>query len=136
MSSKQNASPSQLRNNSSGNSTSSAPAEINVLHPLSFLSTPAVIALIAYLILALVIILPFEIPVKDDNTGHIVVLKYNFAERLLVLLLLTLPIALSIYSINCMVVGNCDLLSYLIAFLTVIWVAIMVVCAFMYTFSR
>ena len=110
--------------------------EINVFKPMSFLSTPAVIALVSYLVLALIIILPFEIPVKDDNTGQIVVLKYNFVERLLVLLLMTLPIVLSIYSINCMVVGNCELLSYLIAFLTVIWVAIMVVMAFMYTFSR
>ena len=110
--------------------------EINVFKPMSFLSTPAVIALVSYLVLALIIILPFEIPVKDDNTGQIVVLKYNFVERLLVLLLMTLLIVLSIYSINCMVVGNCELLSYLIAFLTVIWVAIMVVMAFMYTFSR
>jgi hypothetical protein len=52
------------------------------------------------------------------------------------MLLMTLPIALSVYSINCMVVGNCELLSYLLAFLTVIWVAIMVVMAFLYTFSR
>lgn len=113
-----------------------ADAKINVFKPMSFLSTPAVITLIAYIILALIIILPFEIPVKDDQTGQILVLKYNFVERLLVLLLMTLPIALSVYSINCMVVGNCELLSYLLAFLTVIWVAIMVVMAFLYTFSR
>ena len=124
------------RTASSSRSSAAAAADINVFKPMSFLSTPAVIAFVAYLILALVIILPFEIPIKDDATGQIVVLKYNFAERLLVLLLMTLPIALSIYSINCMVVGNCELLSYLIAFLTVIWVAIMVVMAFMYTFSR
>ena len=119
-----------------GNAPQTSSSDINVFKPMSFLSTPAVIALVSYLILALIIILPFEIPVKDDSTGQIVVLKYNFVERLLVLLLMTLPIVLSIYSINCMVVGNCELLSYLIAFLTVIWVAIMVVMAFMYTFSR
>ncbi len=97
---------------------------------------PAIIALVAYLVMALVIILPFEIPVRDDITGQVVILRYNFVERLLTLLLMTLPIALSVYSINCMVVGSCDILSYLIAFLTVLWVAIMVVMAFMYTFSR
>lgn len=117
-------------------SANSAAADINVFKPMSFLSTPAVIAFVAYLILALVIILPFEIPLKNDNTGQVEVLKYNFAERLLVLLLLTLPIVLSIYSINCMVVGNCDLISYLISFLTVIWIAIYVIMSFMYTFSR
>lgn len=126
-----------------GRNSSSSPqskqvsaAEINVFKPMSFLSTPAVIALVAYVILSLVIILPFEIPMKNDKTGEVVIVKYNFAERLLVLLLLTLPFAFSIYSINCMVVGNCDLLSYLISFLTVIWVAIFVVISFMFTFSR
>jgi hypothetical protein len=123
-------------NNAGNSAATTTDVKINVFKPMSFLSTPAVVTLIAYLILALILILPFEIPVRDDTTGQIVVLKYNFVERLLVLLLMTLPIALSIYSINCMVVGNCELLSYLLAFLTVIWVAIMVVLAFMYTFSR
>ena len=109
--------------------------QINVLKPFSFLSTPAVITLVTYIVLALIVILPFEIPVKDAESGKVYVLKYNFVERLLVLLLLALPIALSVYSINCMVVGNCELLSYLIAFMTVIWVAITVVLSFAYTFS-
>ena len=113
-----------------------AAAEINVFKPMTYLSTPAVIAFVAYLVLALIIILPFEIPVKDDKTGEIVVLKYNFFERLLILLLISLPLAFYIYSINCMMVGNCEVLSYLIAFLTVIWVGVMVIMAFMYTFSR
>ena len=125
-----------MANTTTAANANAAPTKIDVFRPLSFLSTPAIVALVAYLVMALVIILPFEIPVKDETTGQIVVLKYNFFERLLVLLLMALPVILSVYSINCMVVGNCDLLSYLLAFLTVVWVAIMVVMAFMYTFSR
>ena len=110
--------------------------EINVFKPLTFLSTPAAIAMVSYLVLAVIILLPFEIPVQDEQTGQVVVYKYHFVERLLVVLILTLPVVLSIYSINCMVVGNCELLSYFIAFLTVIWIAIFVVISFMYTFSK
>ena len=113
-----------------------APAEINVFKPMTFLSTPAVIALVSYLVLAIIIILPFELPVQDERTGQIVVYKYHFVERLLVILILTLPVILSIYSINGRVVGNCELVSYFLAFLTVIWIAIIVVISFMYTFSR
>ena len=107
-----------------------------VLRPFSFLSTPALITLIAYVVLSLIVILPFEIPVRDEKTGGVTVVPYNFVERLLILLLLALPIALSIYSINCMVVGKCSLLAIIIAFITVIWVAITVVLAFAMTFSK
>ena len=63
--------------------------DINVmLTPFSFLSTPAIITLIAYVILALILILPFDVPVKDPDSGVVRVIPYNFLERLLILLLL------------------------------------------------
>jgi len=58
------------------------------------LSRPALIALVAYFIMALIILL----------------------------LLLLIPIALSVYSVNCMIVGNCWIWSYCNAILIAAYV--------------
>lgn len=97
------------------------------------ITTPAVIALIAYVVLAFVIILPFEFPVVDQETGQEYVVKYDFAQRLIVLLLMLIPIALSVYTINCMMAGNCILWSYVVSFLSVFWVILFVIMAIIYT---
>jgi hypothetical protein len=108
--------------------------------PKSFLgfnlSTPAIIAFVAYLILAFVIIMPFEFPIVDENTGKEYIVKYDFAQRLIVLLLMAIPIALSIYTIHCMMAGNCTVWSYVVSILTVFWVGLFVVTAFLYTLRK
>lgn len=100
------------------------------------MTTPAVIALIAYIVLAFVIILPFEFPVTDQETGKEYVVKYDFAQRLIVLLLMMIPIALSVYTINCMMAGNCILWSYVVSFLSVFWIALFVIMAILYTIKN
>ena len=100
------------------------------------MSTPAVISLVAYVILALVIILPFEFPVTDERTNEVVIVKYNLVERLIVLLLLFIPIALSVYTINCMMTGNCVLWSYIVSLVSVFWVILFVISAFVYTMRK
>lgn len=100
------------------------------------LSAPAYIAAIAYVIMVLTILLPFEFPSVDEVTGEEYIVKYDLGQRLIALLLMTIPIALSIYTINCMVTGNCMLWSYVVAIVTVIWVAIFVITAMMYTFKK
>jgi len=97
------------------------------------LTMPAIIALVAYIILALVIILPFEFPVTDQETGKDYIVKYDFAQRLIVLLLMSIPIALSVYTINCMIAGNCLLWSWVVSFLTVFWVILFIITAIVYT---
>lgn len=97
------------------------------------ITTPAIVALIAYLVLAFVIILPFEFPVVDQETGEEYIVKYDFAQRLIVLLLMSIPIALSVYTINCMMAGNCILWSYVVSFLSVFWVILFIVTAVIYT---
>lgn len=99
------------------------------------LSTPANIALLAYVILAAVILLPFEFPVYDERTQKEYIVKYDFFQRIIMLVLMLLPLALSVYSINCMMVGNCEIWSYVVALVSVFWVAIFVLMAFFYTFS-
>ena len=100
------------------------------------ISTPAVISLVAYVILALVIILPFEFPVTDERTNEVIIVKYNLVERLIVLLLLFIPIALSVYTINCMMTGNCVLWSYIVSLISVFWVILFVISAFVYTMRK
>ena len=97
------------------------------------LTTPAVIAFIAYVVLALVIILPFEFPVTDQMTGEDYIVKYDFTQRLVVLLLMTIPIALSVYTIQCMMAGNCVLWSYVVSIITAFWVLLFLMTAIVYS---
>lgn len=100
------------------------------------LTTPAVIAFIAYIILALVILLPFEIPVTNEKTGEVVIIRYNMTERLVALLLLIIPTALSIYTINCMIAGKCVVWSYIVSIVSVFWVLMFVISVIFYTFNK
>lgn len=100
------------------------------------LQAPAYIAAIAYIVLVITILLPFEYPTYDEATGKEYIMKYDLGQRLIALLLMTIPIALSIYTINCMMAGNCLVWSYIVAIVTVIWVAIFVITALMYTFRK
>lgn len=100
--------------------------------PNTGLTTPAIIAAVAYIVVALTIILPFKIPLQDNN-GDIYMLPYNLVQRLLVLVMLTIPTILSVYSLNCMMVGHCDILSHVVSGLTVLWAIMFVVVAYMYT---
>lgn len=96
---------------------------------------PAVIALIGYAIMAIIILLPFEYPVYDEKKGKKVYIKYNPGQRIVTLLLMTIPIILSVYSINCMMSGNCLVWSYIVAISTVLWIAMFVISAIVYTWS-
>jgi hypothetical protein len=100
------------------------------------LQAPAYVAALAYLILVVVILLPFEFPAYDEVTGQEYIVKYDISQRLIALLLMTIPIALSIYTINCMVAGSCFIWSWVVAVITVIWVLIFVITAFMYTMKK
>lgn len=100
------------------------------------LYTPAIIAFVGYIIMVLVVLLPFEYPVYDESNDKVYVVKYDFSQRLITLLLLTIPIALSVYTINCMMAGQCMLWSYAVSIMTVFWVALFVIGALVYTFSR
>lgn len=98
------------------------------------LRAPAFIAAAAYLVLVVVILLPFEFPAYDELTGEEYIVKYDVGQRIIALLLMTIPIVLSIYTINCMVAGNCLVWSYVVSIVTVIWVAIFIITALLYTF--
>jgi ABC-type transport system involved in multi-copper enzyme maturation permease subunit len=98
------------------------------------LSNPAYASAVAYLVMIIVILLPFDIsPVVDSEVASTLSIKYNFGQRLYLVLLMVIPIALSIYTINCFVVGKCVIWSWIHAVIVVIWVLLFVMGAILYT---
>jgi hypothetical protein len=100
------------------------------------LYTPAVIAFVGYIVLALTILLPFEYPIYDEVNDSVYIVTYDVGQRILMLLLMSIPIALSVYTINCMMAGKCVMWSYVVSIVTLIWIALFVVTAMYYTFSK
>lgn len=88
------------------------------------LTRPAVIAAIAYVIMAFVVMLPFGNIYVFDPTAPPP--KQTFWYKVLILVIMLIPIALSIYSINCMMVGRCYIWSYVQAIIIAIWVVLFV----------
>lgn len=84
------------------------------------LTRPAVIASIAYVIMAFIILLPFGNQYVFDPASPPP--KQTLGFKLLIILIMLIPIALSIYSINCMMVGKCVVWSYVQAIVIAIWV--------------
>ena len=101
-----------------------------------FLTKPAIIAAIAYVILGLMILLPFNnswTVVKSESPDAepvVVEQSQSFGYRFMLLLIMLIPIALSIYSINCMMVGQCVVWSYVQAIVLAIWVLLFMTATF------
>jgi hypothetical protein len=55
--------------------------------------------------------------------------KYNLTERLFIILMMLIPFGLSIYSINCFVVGKCVTWSWIHAIIILLWVVLFVMGA-------
>lgn len=94
------------------------------------LSRPAYIAAVAYFFMALVILLPFNINgnMYSEEDGEIST-PYKFTQRLHMLMLLIIPIGLSVYSINCYVIGKCVTWGYVNAILIVVWVLLFILAS-------
>ena len=101
------------------------------------LTRPAVIAAIAYVLLGLMVLLPFNtswtVVQGESTSGDPVVVQQqqSFAYRLMLLLVMLIPIGLSIYSINCMMVGKCVVWSYIQAIVIAVWVLLFVTATFL-----
>lgn len=93
------------------------------------ITTPAVVTLIGYLILVVVVLLPFDMYAWDEKKKDYKRHKYDLAQRLLLLLLLMFPLLLSVYSVNCFVVGKCVPFAWIVASVTIIWAIAVIVAA-------
>lgn len=90
------------------------------------LSRPALLASIAYLIMAFIIVLPLGMDSKSEGRGG-----YNLGKRIIIVCVMLIPIALSIYSINCMVVGGCTVWAWVQGIAIAFWVLLFVIASLM-----
>jgi hypothetical protein len=104
------------------------------------LTTPAYILLIAYAILVIVILLPFELKIYNEVTQEFEIIEYNFMYRFLLVLYISLPIFLHVLSVNCMMIGSrwggCVIWTYIYTFVNIIWITAFIIIAFTYAFGR
>jgi hypothetical protein len=96
----------------------------------------AYLVALAYVVIALIVLLPFDIGNLFDlemlgvrNEPN----NYNLGVRLLLLLFILIPMALSVYSINCLIVGQCHLWAWIQTVLILFWVVMFVALILMAT---
>lgn len=94
---------------------------------MKILTKPAILASISYLILAFMILLPLGV-VSNEELGE---KRYNFSHRLLIVIIMLIPIGLSIYSINCMVVGGCSIWAWIQGIALAFWVLLFILVSLM-----
>ena len=87
---------------------------------------PALLAMISYVILSFVILLPLNNTYTND-AGQAV--KDTFWARVLLVIILLIPIALSVYSINCMVVGGCHIWAWVQGIIIAFWVLLFIIAS-------
>lgn len=92
------------------------------------ISTPAYVASFAYLVLLVIILLTPGVADVPSRTS-------SFGSRLMFVLFMLVPIALSVYSINCYVTGGCYLWSWLNVSGIVLWVLLLALVVLTSKFS-
>lgn len=90
------------------------------------ITKPALLAMISYVILSFVILLPLNNTYTND-AGQAV--QDTFWTRVLLVIILLIPIALSIYSINCMVVGGCHIWAWVQGIIVAFWVLLFIIAS-------
>lgn len=93
-----------------------------------YFSTQAKIAVVGYILLILAILVPVPNNSLDKTNDH-----YNLGERIICILGLMIPMAISVYTINCMVKGiskggmPCTVLAWLNSLSVVVWCALVLI---------
>jgi hypothetical protein len=80
-----------------------------------YLSTPAYMTLLAYLLVAAALFIPWGRVEGDEDGG------YHLKERVYSLLMMIIPVVLTVYTVNCMVVGQCYVWSWFHVILIALW---------------
>lgn len=87
------------------------------------LSNPAYVAAVSYLVLVIVILFaPRSVGMQGNETDK----PPTFLNKLFSVMILLIPFALSVYSINCFVVGGCRVWSWVNAIMILLWVLLLV----------
>ena len=92
-----------------------------------YFTTQAQVAILGYLILSIAILLPVNMNGEE----------YNFLERVLSLLMMALPMVVTVYTINCLVLGTnkgglpCGLLAWLNSGAILLWSVLILILTLM-----
>jgi|TARA_B110000259_G_C14013847_1_gene400559 hypothetical protein len=95
-----------------------------------YFSNQAKLAVLGYALLSLAFFLPVKDPMNPEQ-------EYNIAERALSFIIMLLPITVSVYTINCMVVGTanggmpCNVLAWLNSVSVFLWCVLVLVFTLM-----
>lgn len=98
--------------------------------PPAGFTNPAIVTLVGYAILVILVLLPVDMYTYDDVSNKYVKQRYDFLQRFLIVLLLSFPFILSIYSVNCMMVGSCVWWSWIVAVVTLVWSVLVIATTF------
>jgi len=79
------------------------------------LSTQALTALVGYVAVAIAMFIPMK--PADPSTPE----EYHLQNRLLVVAMMIIPAALSVYTINCLVEGSCSVWSWIHSIIVFLW---------------
>lgn len=86
-----------------------------------YFSKQAKLAVLGYALLSIAFFLPVNMPEEEERA------PYNLTERVVSFLVMLIPITISVYTINCMVVGTasggmpCNLLAWLNSLSVFLW---------------
>lgn len=93
------------------------------------LTGPALMTFIAAIVLGLVLLLPIDLQYFDHETNKVITNKYDMKQRLFMLFFMSIPLAIHIYTIQCMVVGKCMTWSWIVSSLITLWIIMFVILA-------
>lgn len=103
---------------------------------LDFMSSPAQVAIAGYLLVCISVFFPMPVDDRDKKGKY----SYRLKDRLVVLGLLLLPMALSVLTIHCMTVGDgeaiCGPWSWVNAGLVFLWSIVIFAVAALGAFSN
>ena len=91
------------------------------------LENPTLLAAIAYIVLAVIVMLPVNIGDLDPKKK-----PYNIKYRIILLLFMLIPISVSLYSIDCMLKGKCIMWSYINSIFICVWVMVFLISAILF----
>lgn len=93
------------------------------------LTKPAFLAAVSYLILGLAVLFPLNQTMCNTKDKEQYYMCDPFTMRVLTFIILLIPIILSVYSINCMMVGKCVIWSWVNAIAIVLWVLLFLIAS-------
>jgi hypothetical protein len=86
------------------------------------LSSPAWLTMVGFAVVIAVVLIPMDLNKYDERTDSFVRIKYSLPHRLSMVLVALFPLILTVYNIQCVTSGKCDVWAWFQAILSLMWV--------------